>query len=133
MGSRTPSETPPIHLVTHIRNAPPLGSVNACHCCNSQENTDWPTVPPKRVTESTATADRLNRFIYSSGFTVKKPALGHRNQMAQLPGVHMHWIRRHCTSGTTSYKWAVSTDIKQLRAQGPLVVALITCTEAMEH
>jgi hypothetical protein len=49
---------------------------------------------------------------YGAGTTLDQSRQYHR------PAIYLHWIRRHGKRGATSYKWAVSTDIDQLRS-GP--------------
>ena len=46
---------------------------------------------------------------YRAGITLDQRRLYHR------PGIYLHWIQRHGKRGATSYKWAASTVIDQLR------------------
>ena len=46
---------------------------------------------------------------YRAGTTLDQRRLYHR------PGIYLHWIQRQGKRGATSYKWAASTDIDQLR------------------
>jgi hypothetical protein len=46
---------------------------------------------------------------YIAGTTLDQSRQYHR------PGIYLHWIQRHGKRGATSYKWAVSTNIDQLR------------------
>jgi hypothetical protein len=48
---------------------------------------------------------------YGAGTTLDQSRQYHR------PGIYLHWIRRHSKRGATSYKWAASTDIDQLRPE----------------
>jgi hypothetical protein len=58
-------------------------------------------------------------FTYPSGFTAHESALRRGSQTAPGTDIHLHWIRRCGMRGATRYKWAVSTDLEQLKTPGP--------------